>query len=264
MLTIFHAQNYQNRSLLTKEELALIIRKDEGKTDVKKSERKMIERILNFTETKASEAMIPLVDVRALPSLATIDNAIQELKETGFSRYPIYSERVDNIIGILNIHELLFAAPDEQSIKKYINKINYVPESHPVDSLLVKMQHDGTSINAVVDEYGGCVGIITLEDILEEVVGDIDDEYDIEEPMIELIDANTFIINARASVEELNDKHGLKIPEGDYETIGGFILVHLKKIPTKGDSFHYRDLKITITKASSKAVEEVEIVKEKK
>ncbi len=264
MLKVFHAEEYENRFLLTKEELALIIRRDTSKSDVKQSERKMIERILTFTKTSAKEVMIPLIDVKAISITATIDDAIKELEVNGFSRYPVYSERIDNIVGMLNIHELLFVNREEKNIQKYVHEINYAPETHPIDKLLVKMQHEGSSMHTVVDEYGGCIGIITLEDILEEIVGNIDDEYDAEESLVKSLGFDTFLINARASIEDLNEQHGFKIPEGDYETLAGFILHILKRIPVQGESFQHKGLKITIKEASDKAIEKVVLIKEQK
>ena len=245
-------------TFITREELIDVIEGDSNEPTVDYKER-IIKRIFRFSETTVDEIMIPLIQVRALGEDSKVGDAIRLIKETGHSRIPIFSERVDNITGMLHSFYLLGADPND-ALKNYSQPPFYVPESKPVDELLDEMKEGLAGMAVVVDEYGGAVGAITLEDILEEVVGEIEDEYDKGIKLWRKTGDGEYLINPKIEIETLNDDLGLGIPESDdYETLGGFILSELGSIPKSGDKIKHTTYTFTITKSTSRAVEEVKL-----
>lgn len=245
-------------TFITREELIDVIEGDSNEPTVDYKER-IIKRIFRFSETTVDEIMIPLIQVRALGEDSKVGDAIRLIKETGHSRIPIFSERVDNITGMLHSFYLLGTDPND-ALKNYSQPPFYVPESKPVDELLDEMKEGLAGMAVVVDEYGGAVGAITLEDILEEVVGEIEDEYDKGIKLWRRTGDGEYLINPKIEIETLNDDLGLGIPESDdYETLGGFILSELGSIPKSGDKIKHTTYTFTITKSTSRAVEEVKL-----
>lgn len=245
-------------TFITREELIDVIEGDSNEPTVDYKER-IIKRIFRFSETTVDEIMIPLIQVRALGEDSKVGDAIRLIKETGHSRIPIFSERVDNITGMLHSFYLLGADPND-ALKSYSQPPFYVPESKPVDELLDEMKEGLAGMAVVVDEYGGAVGAITLEDILEEVVGEIEDEYDKGIKLWRKTGDGEYLLNPKIEIEILNDDLGLGIPESDdYETLGGFILSELGSIPKSGDKIKHTTYTFTITKSTSRAVEEVKL-----
>jgi len=245
-------------TFITREELIDVIEGDTTKPTVDYKER-MIKRIFRFSETAVDEIMIPLIQVRALSEDSKVGDAIRLIKETGHSRIPIFSERVDTITGMLHSFYLLGADPND-AVKNYSQPPFYVPESKLVDELLDEMKEGRAGMAVVVDEYGGAVGAITLEDILEEVVGEIEDEYDKGIKLWRKTGDGEFLINPKIEIEMLNDDLGLGIPESDdYETLGGFLLSEVGSIPKSGDKVKHTNYTFTITKSTSRSIEEVKL-----
>jgi CBS domain containing-hemolysin-like protein len=181
------------------------------------------------------------------------------IKETGHSRIPIYHERVDNITGILHAFDLLGAKPDDP-IKNFSRTPFYVPEAKSVDELFDEMKKGPAGMAVVVDEYGGAVGVITLEDILEEVVGEIEDEYDKGIKLWRKISESEYLINPKIEIEKVNEELGLGIPEGEYDTLSGFVLSEVGSIPKVGEEVPFKNLRFIVTKASLRSVEEVKLI----
>lgn len=246
----------ENLGIISKEELKLMMKMKHEKGDVKPSERKMINRLLHFTETEVGDIMIPLIDVTALSDQATINEACDKFIQTKHRRLPIYHNRIDKIIGILISFDILGEKPTKR-IKPFIRPAYYIPPTMGVTELLKNFQSNSRSMAVVVDEFGGAVGIVTVEDILEEIVGSIEDEYDAAERLYSLQKDGSIVINGRITVEALNERFELKIPEGDYETVGGFIIHHLKRIPKAGEKVSLPNLDLTITKATSRLIQEI-------
>lgn len=220
---------------------------------------KIIRRIFRFSETRTNEIMIPLIQVCALGENTPAKEAVKMVKETGHSRIPIYHERVDNITGMLHAFDLLSARPDDP-IKNFSRTPFYVPETKPVDELLDEMKRGPSGMAIVVDEYGGAVGVITLEDILEEVVGEIEDEYDKGTRPWRRAAEGEYLINPKIEIERINEDLGLEIPEGEYDTLSGFLLSEEGSIPKVGDEIPYKNNKFIITKASLRSIEEVKLL----
>lgn len=249
----------RNQSI-TREELMDVIEGDPGKPvfDYKK---RVLRRIFGFSETTVNEIMIPLVNVDSLEENTSVENAIRMIKSTGHSRIPIYKERVDNIIGILNSFYLL--GPNitpEENVKKYSLTPYYVPESKLVNNLMDEMKVGRAGMAVVVDEYGGAVGIITLEDILEEVVGEIEDEYDKGKKFWRKLKEGQYLINPTIEISRLNDELGIGIPEGDdYETLAGFLLQKFGSIPEQGEKIKLKNKTFTITQSTKRSINEVRL-----
>jgi putative hemolysin len=258
IVRFFHAGEISTPSV-TREELRLMIQSAEEPSDMKPMEKEMIRRIFRFSTTKVKEVMIPLIEVVALEDTSTVGDAIALARQENYTRYPVFRERVDNIVGIVHSFDLLLAAGTETIIQPFIRPISYFPETKPVDECLLNLQRKQEAMAAVVDEYGGTVGIMTVEDILEEVVGEIEDEFDIKQPLHKKIGSRKFLVQARMEIDHINETLKLGLPKGDYETVGGFVLERLGRVPLVGESFRFKKMLFEIIKADERSVSEVSI-----
>jgi len=186
-----------------------------------------------------------------------VEEAIGSVRQENYSRYPVYRDRVDNIVGILYSFDLLGATGEGKTIQPFVRDISFFPETKPVDELLLEMQRNQETLAAVVDEYGGAVGIVTVEDILEEVVGEIEDEYDAKPPLCKKVGPRKFWVNARMEIDHLNESLKLGLPKGDYETLGGFVLERLGRVPLSGEVFRYHKMLFEVLKSDEKSVLEI-------
>ena len=252
-------KKYSHEQIIGKEEMKLMMEMTRSKTDIKPSERKMINRMLNFSEIEISEIMMPLIEVSALSDKTTIDKAIEQFRQTKHRRLPIFHNRIDRITGILNSFDIL-GEKGNSSIKPFIREAYYVPHTKKASVLLEELQHNGINMAFVVDEFGGTEGIVTIEDILEEVVGEIEDEYDKFKPAYQIHKDGTIIAKGRMVIDELNDLFKLNIPPGDYETVSGFIINQLDRIPKAGETVKITGSTLIVHRASSKMVIEVKIL----
>ena len=237
-------------------------RRMEGAVD--EEEQEMIENVLELSETSAAEIMTPRTDLVAVEVKADLPTALEVIRKAGHSRIPVYEENVDNIVGLLYAKDLLaeIGEPAETfNLRERMREAYFVPETKLLRALLHEFQNQKLHIAVVLDEYGGTAGIVTLEDILEELVGEITDEYE-ETPAesIHQIDENTIEVDARTYVEDLNDEYELGLPEDeDYDTIGGFVFSRLGYVPKTGEEFDYERLKFTIASAETRRVKRVRI-----
>ncbi len=252
-------ESHDTPSFVTRDELALLIRKTDKKSDVKVSEKKLIHQIFQLTKTSVDESMIPLVQVSALPVSATVAQATELMTRTGFSRVPVYSGRIDNLNGIIRSFDILDAQNPEDTIESLMKEVPYIPETKRADELLIYLKKTGNSMAIVVDEYGGAVGIITIEDLLEEVVGEIRDEYDkVKTELIKYGDSS-YVASARMEIDVVNDRLKIELPTGDYDTLGGFLLACVGKIPATGDVIVWNNIEFTIKNADKKTIHDVMI-----
>ena len=228
-------------------------------SSLRTAEKKIVERIFDFSETEVEDVMIPLVNVEALEVHDRIDKAVSCAQKTGYSRIPVFSEEAYNIIGIVHAFDLLTAQQKTLTLRDIMRPAPYVPNTAPVDELLKQLRTEGNSIAIIVNEYGGTIGIVTIEDILEEVVGEIYDEYDKEEHFFVRIGHNKYLVNTRMEIDELNDHLKLQLPKDDYETVAGFLLKHMEKIPRVNESFQFANLKFIITEADKRSIKKVSI-----
>ena len=239
-------------------------RRIEGVVD--EEEQEMIENVLELSDTTAGEIMTPRTDVVAVEANSDLKTVVETITGAGHTRVPVYEENIDNIIGLIYAKDLLAEIgkpPEDFKLRDKIRQAYFVPETKPLRVLLHEFQTQKLHIAIVLDEYGGTAGIVTLEDILEELVGEITDEYEKTPPEpVNRIDEHTFDVDARTHVDDLNDKFELDLPEDeDYETVGGFVFSHLGYIPRTGESFDYRDLRFTITSAGPRSIKRIRIQK---
>ncbi|MBU1169665.1 MAG: hemolysin family protein [Proteobacteria bacterium] len=250
-------ESLNKRSFASREELELILNIPAKGSDVHKKEKKLIQQIFMFSKAEAGEAMVPLIDVWALPITTTINDAVELIRKTGFSRIPVYKGRIFNIVGIVRAFDIIGLEDTNMSIKKFVREVPYVPELKKLDELLVFLQKSRKSIAIVVDEYGGATGIVTMEDIIEEVMGEIRDEYDHVVDNLIKLGKNKYKVNARMEIDHLNDQLNVTIPKDNYETLGGFILKQMGRIPRPGEMFDWEDMRFKISQASKRTVIEV-------
>jgi len=262
-----------SRMAVSRDELRLLLEFDAGrqpernrdrqnkdKEAIEETERDMIHRIFDFPEVVVREVMRPLIDVVAVSEAATVQEAADLFLESGYSRLPVYHERVDDIIGLLRARDLLSEDIDASSIRRWIRRVPYVPEAQKVDQLLTSMQRKRQGMAVVLDEYGGAQGLVTIEDILEEIVGEIEDEHDEPAPDIYQVSERELLVWARVEVDHLNEQFDLGIDDGSYETLGGFLLEKFGQIPRTGDQCRTDKAVFTIVTATSRVVEKVQIV----
>ncbi len=259
-LRLFGLELQKRYPVVANKELELLLRLSDRSSALGVDERRMIRRIFGFSDTRVYEAMIPLVEVVALDDNATIDELMQAIREHGFSRIPIFQDNIHNIVGWVNAFDVLSMPQGERSFRHLIRPAYYVPETRRIGDLLKDVQQKGIPLAVVVDEYGGTVGIVTIEDMLEEIVGEIEDEYDARERLYEVLPDGSFRIDARMEIDSINETLGLHLPTGNYATLAGFILAQLERIPQRGELLMYDGLMLEIEKATNRTVEGVHIV----
>jgi putative hemolysin len=259
-LRLFGLQSEKKNPFVTKEELELLVRLTDRSSTLGVDERRMIRRIFGFSDTRVHEAMIPLVEVVALGDSSTVEELIQAIRQHGFSRIPIFQDNIHNIVGWVNALDVLSMPPEERSFRHLIRPAYYVPETRRIGDLLRDVQQKGIPLAVVVDEYGGSVGIVTIEDMLEEIVGEIEDEYDARERHYEVLPDGSLRIDARMEIDAINEILGLHLPTGDYATLAGFILAQLERIPQRGELLLHDGLMLEIEEATNRNVERVHIV----
>ncbi len=219
---------------VTEEEIRMMVDVGEEKGSIKEEEKELINNVFEFNDKVVSEIMIHRKDIYAIDINSDVDNILKELDEYKYSRIPVYEESIDNIVGMLFIKDLLanVKKKDKVKISKIIREPYFVSENKPIDELFRDLQKNKHQLAIVLDEYGGTAGLVTMEDIIEELVGNIFDEYDEEEKEFEKIDDNTFLISGSVSIHDLRKILGVEIPEGEYDTLSGYLIELLGRIPS--------------------------------
>jgi putative hemolysin len=217
-------------------------------------EKEMIQGIVDFRETQTREIMVPRIDLVAAEVTDPIAKIKEIIIETGHSRIPIYQETIDNIIGIVHAKDLLRAEKEGGKLADYLRQPSFVPETKRVNQLLNDFQKTKMHMAIVVDEYGGTAGIVTIEDIMEEIVGEIQDEYDFEEPLVRHLPDGSYLVNAKIDIEELNEALGINLPSEDFESLGGYILERLERVPRPGEVITEDNLSIKIKDSNQRRV----------
>ena len=248
------------------EEILSVVEQGRIEGVVDEEEMEMIENVLELDETAAEEIMTPRTDLIAINIKDDLSVILETIRDKGHSRIPVYEETIDNIIGLVYAKDLLTEIGKDLTafnLKSKIREAYFVPESKPLRDLLHEFQNQKLHIAVVLDEYGGTAGIVTIEDILEEVVGEITDEYEKTPTQpFKQIDELTFEVDARMYIDEANDQLDIKLPEEeDYDTIGGFVFSHLGYIPKVGETFDYENLTVTVTAAGQRVVKKLKIKK---
>jgi len=241
---------------------------EEGRKEgvLDEEDQEMITSVLEFRDTTAGEIMTPRTEVAGMAAGASLTEAVQTIIKHGHSRYPAYEESIDNVVGILYAKDLLKDlqhAGEAGGIRRHLRQPYFVPEAKTLRDLLQEFRKQKVQIAIVLDEYGGTAGLVTMEDILEEIVGEIVDEHEApQEETLKKIDEQTFEADARCNVEELNAALGLNLPEDDaYETVGGFVFSRLGRLPRTGETFDYEQWHFTILEAGDRKVNRVRMAR---
>lgn len=245
--------------VITRSDLkALANTKDENE-EIDREERRMIRRTVDFANAKVSDVMVPLIDVVALEQSTTSGDAANFSLKHSYSRYPIYKERVDQIVGIVDTYTLLRENTPSESVRGCMIKPFFVPESMTGKALMGELRHKGIAMAIVVDEYGGAVGIVTIEDILEEILGDINDEFDTAVTMYRKIGQTSYVFHARAETEFINEQFDFEVPDGEYETLGGYLLELFDRIPKHEESLLVAGIRYTVLHPTDRNLTEVRV-----
>ena len=219
--------------VVTEEEIKMMIAEGEEKGTIERGEKQLLNNVFEFNDIIVSEIMTPRTDMYAIDINKNLREMLDEIDEFKYSRIPVYNESIDDIEGVLFVKDILKPLKDNEEIdiRKIIREPYFIPESKDIDELFKEMQQNKVQMAIVIDEYGGTAGLITMEDIIEELVGNIFDEYDEEELDIKIIDENTYIVNGMITSYELKKIFDVELPEGDYETLSGYLLDKLGRIP---------------------------------
>ena len=253
----------KQRLIYSPEELKALVEVSEERGQLEKTEREMISSIFEFGDTLVKEVMIPRTDINMINVESALEEIVDMIKEKGHSRYPVFQENRDDIIGFLYAKDLLpFLGKKEKfDLKKTLRPSYFVPKNKEIDQLLKEFQKEKKHIALVVDEYGGTDGLITLEDILEEIVGEIQDEYDQEPPKYKRISPTVIEVEARMEIEEVNDilKTDLIPTDGDFETLGGFIYDMTGRVPQVGESIEHSNYRFTVEEVEGQRLIKIRI-----
>lgn len=265
-LKIFRQETDIEYSGYSEETVMSILEEGQQSGAIKEEGKKMINSIFAFDDELAYEIMTPRTDVFVIDINDPVDEYLDELMELRYSRIPVCEDDTDNIIGILNIKDYLIQARtagfDKVDIRSILRKAYFVPETKNIDSLFIEFQREKQHIAILIDEYGGFSGIVTMEDIVEEIVGDINDEYDEEEQIVEQVNDNEFIVDGDVSLTDLQEDYNINLESDNSETIGGYIIDLLGEIPDDGDTDREIELEqyvLTILSVRERRIEKVRI-----
>ncbi len=268
IIRVFGGEVKPAPQLLTEDEMKAMIKIGEEDGTIEKEEKEMLHNIFAFGDKKVTEAMVPRTELVTITEDALVSDALKLVSDEGYSRYPVIRETVDNINGILYVKDIvrrmaLEDVPTGTPIKDFVRDAYYIPESKMVTALLDDMQKDKFQIAIVVDEHGGTAGVITLENIMEEIVGSLQDEFEaIEaEKEVEILDESTFIVAGNTGIDEVNDLIGIDIDDEEFHTIGGFVFGLFGHLPKAGEQLRYHDLRFLILEMDGKKIEKMKISK---
>lgn len=243
--------------LFDKEDIKELLDEGHKAGKVHTHEKNIIEKVIDLGEQKVYEAMRPRTEIVGVEISSTIEEVHQTFIESGYSKLIVYEENLDNIKGVILAKDL-FSKP--QNINQVIREIKFYPETKKSLEVLNELLESKLSIAVVVDEFGGTAGIVTMEDIIEELFGEIKDEYDVEEHICRKVSQNTYLISGKVEIDHLNEKYKIGVPEGDYETFAGYIENHIGRIPKQGESFLIDNYEIIIVKATHTTIELVKLI----
>ena len=258
-LRLYGVRQADTRAFVSREELKALLQMEPGEAEVTTQEAELIDNIFDLGDTTVREVMVPLVEVAMLPDSASPQDAIALIQERGFSRLPIYRQRETNIVGIVAAMDLLSRGAEAATLDELKRPPYYVPETKRIDDLLREMQRSRAHMAVVVDEYGGSTGVVTLEDILEQIVGEIHDEHERAPASAERLPDGSYRVAARTNIDELNEAFDWTLPKQDYETVAGLVLATLGRVPRAGEMFQIPGYTLTVLEADTRRVTAVKI-----
>ena len=261
------AQPDEGKTLVSEGEIRSAINVGQVEGVVEQDEARMLHKVFEFTDRPVGKVMVPRTEIAWVEQGTKIGEILDIYAQTPYSRFPVYKDNTDNVVGVLFVKDILMKLnggiiDKEAVIDDLIRPAHFVPESKHLGELLTEMRNGGYHVVMVVDEYGGVAGMVTLGELTEEIIGDIGDELIEEKKEFVVTGDNTFQLDGGFRIEEANQELGLDLPEGDYETVAGFILSHLGKIPKQGQQLKYRHLKFVITEMQGVKIERIVVTKE--
>ncbi|NER80808.1 MAG: HlyC/CorC family transporter [Leptolyngbya sp. SIO1D8] len=251
-------------SRITPEELQLIIRTSTESPGLEEEERELLNNVFEFRDVTAGEAMVPRTQITALPKTATLQQVLDTIAETGYSQFPVIDESLDDVAGILSLKDLVEPLASQitivdSEISAWIRPARFVPEYTQLHDLLQIMQKSGKSMVMVVDEFGGTAGLVTLEDVTAEIIGDSHEQEEDVTVLVSMLDEQSYRVKAQTHIEEVNELLSVELPlEDDYQTLAGFLIHQLQKIPAIGDSVYYDGVEWTVTAVDGPKVLEIQ------
>lgn len=243
-----------------------LIEHEEAAGGVEEQERRMIRGIIGLEDKTAREIMVPRIDIGAVDVDDTIEDVAALVNERGFSRVPVYRENIDDIVGIIYAKDLLRAVTNgaqHRRIAEMLRQAVFIPESKKLDALLTEMQTTRTHMAIVVDEYGGTAGVVTIEDLLEEIVGEIEDEYDIARPPMEIISEDEVVLDAGMPTDTLRELFGYEVDSEDFDTVGGFLINQLGRLPAVGDEVAVNGLQLRVLSMAGRRIRRLRITRQR-
>ncbi len=258
-------RNGESTPFVTRQELESLM-EEQSDGDVQVLERQMIGRIFTFGDLDMENVLVPIVDLSAVDEESTVEEVISTIENDGHSRILIYRENLHHIVGVVHAKDILGLGADAAGRLKdkdgLIRRVYIVPETKPADSLLDELMSRKDKMAVVVDEYGACTGIVTMEDLVEEIVGDIADEYDVDEVrLFHKLGEDQFLVDARMEVEDVREQLMLPLPDGDYETLSGYLLERFERIPKEGEHISLEDWTLTVQSANERQIGTVRVEK---
>jgi len=246
------------------EELILLIEMEQASASLHDDERQMIRGVIELEFTNVREVMVPRTDIIAVDVNSSFDDTATLMIERGFSRFPVYEENLDNIVGIVHGKEIMkymAGKAGRPALREIMRPAYFVPESKKVHDLLAEMRQNQISIAIVVDEYGGTAGLVTIEDLLEEIVGEIRDEFDVEDQPVQLLTEDEVIVDARVGIDDLSEIFDLETKKHDFDSIGGLITNALGRIPSVGDNVRVNGISLKVLSVAGRRVKKVRVTK---
>lgn len=259
IVKLFGADASKSTPLITEAELKTMVDVSHEEGVIEKDKREMINNVFDFGESKAKDVMTPRTDIEAVKSDISHEDIIKFFKEERFSRAPVYGEDIDDIIGIVYFKDIAFSDENGFDIKNYMREPFFTYESKSTSDLFKIMRTKRIPVAIVLDEYGGTSGLVTLEDLVEEIVGEISDEYDEDEDDIEVVKEDEYIIDGSTHIDDVNDMIGTHIESEDFDTIGGFVIGVLGRFPQKGEKVEYDGIKFVVEEIDKNRIEKLRI-----
>ena len=251
---------------VTEEDIKAMINLGEERGSLKEEERELLHKVFEFGDTLASQAMRPRTEIVSVTSNATLQDVFALVSEFGYSRYPVIEDTVDTVIGTLYIKDILVAmaageVKREDGIRQFVRQAYFIPENKRVSELLSEMQRERFQLAIVIDEYGGTAGLVTLEDLIEEIVGSIHDELEAEKKDVQIVDEKNFVVSGQSALDEVNELLGTNLQSTEFNTIGGFVFGLFGRMPKAGEQLKYRDLKLEVLEVERRKITQVKITK---
>ena len=261
VLRLLHVDPNKKQDAITEDELRTIVEVSHEEGVIESDEKKMIYNVFDFGDSVAKDIMVPRIDMTFIDVDATFSEVIEVFREVKYTRYPVYEETTDNVIGIINIKDLLLTENQKKfCIRDYLREPLYTYEFKKTAELMVELRKTQNNIAIVLDEYGATAGLITLEDMLEEIVGEIRDEYDEdEEDLIRRIGPREYVVEEAMKLDDLNDQLGLDLESEDYDSIGGFIIGLLDHLPEEGEEVTHKTLRFVVDKVDRNRIDKIHL-----